>query len=487
MIQNINRSDLLRQSCWISGRWQNSDGCPTLPVTNPATGAVIACVPDLGREAAIRAIASAQAAMADWSRKTGKQRAAILWRWAQLLQENAQDVSIILTAEQGKPLAEAQNEIGYAVSFLEWFAEEAKRIDGDVLQSPVEGQRLLALKQPVGVCAAITPWNFPAAMVARKVAPALAAGCSIIVKPAEQTPLTALALAVLAEDAGVPGGVFQVITGRPQEIGDVFCESDIVRKLSFTGSTQVGRMLMAKCAASVKKLSLELGGNAPFIIFDDANLEDALDALIIAKFRNSGQTCVCANRIYIQTGVYEEVIRRLSEITQALKVGDGFSGESQQGPLINASAIDKVQSLLEDAVLHGAKIVTGGQAWEAAGFFFQPTVIRDVTQEMRISKEEIFGPVAALYKFDHEEEVLGLANDSLYGLAAYFFTNDHSRIWRMAEALEYGMVGINTASISNEVGPFGGIKQSGLGREGSKYGIEEYLEIKYLCMKVASQ
>ncbi|TEA76937.1 NAD-dependent succinate-semialdehyde dehydrogenase [Allopusillimonas ginsengisoli] len=478
------RPELLHQECWLNGQWQGGDPDKRLPVINPATGAILAHVPNMGYSVTSQAIANAQSALAAWRARTGKQRSVILKRWAQLMHENADDLSNILTAEQGKPLNEASSEIAYAASFLDWFAEEAKRIDGDILQSPVSGQRLLVLRQPIGVCAAITPWNFPAAMITRKVGPALAAGCVIIVKPAEHTPLTALALAHLAYEAGVPGDVFQVVTGEPEEIGNALCESDIVRKLSFTGSTDVGRMLMAKCAPTVKKLSLELGGNAPFIVFDDADLDEAMDALMLAKFRNSGQTCICANRVFVQSGIYSALADKLIERTRALKIGDGSAEGIQQGPLIDGRAIRKIQALLEDAVSHGARIALGGHVHENGGTFFEPTIIQDLSKDMRISSEEIFGPVAALYRFDTEADVLELANASKCGLAAYLFTRDHARIWRMSEALEYGMVGVNTAAISNEVGPFGGIKHSGLGREGSKYGIDEYLETKYICMKV---
>lgn len=480
------RPDLLRDACYIDGKWVAAGEGASIPVDNPSTGRTIVSVPKLGRKETEQAIASAQAALPAWAAKTGKERAAILLKWAQLMMQHQKDLAAIMTSEQGKPVTEAAGEIAYAASFLEWFAEEAKRIDGDILQSPKAGQRLMALKQPIGVTAAITPWNFPAAMITRKVGPALAAGCTMVVKPAQQTPLTALALAVLAEEAGVPAGVFHVITGSSRDIGAALCESDVVRKLSFTGSTEVGRTLMEQCAPTIKKLSLELGGNAPFIVFDDADLDRAVDGILASKYRNAGQTCVCANRIYVQAGVYEEVAKRLVDKVNAMKVGDGFEDGVTQGPLIDKNAIEKVQEHIADATANGAKVIAGGKPHAKGGTFFEPTVVRDVTQSMRFASEETFGPVAPLFRFDSEDEVIGMANDTIFGLAAYFFTRDYARIWRVSEALEYGIVGINTGLISNEVGPFGGVKQSGLGREGSKYGIEEYLEIKYLCVDLGA-
>ena len=482
----LSRPELLRDACYIDGKWVGAGNGASIPVDNPSTGKTIVSVPKLGRKETEQAIASAQAALPAWSAKTGKERAAILLKWSQLMMQNQQDLAAIMTSEQGKPVTEAAGEIAYAASFLEWFAEEAKRIDGDVLQSPKAGQRLLALKQPIGVTAAITPWNFPAAMITRKAGPALAAGCTMVVKPAQQTPLTALALAVLAEEAGVPAGVFHVITGSSRDIGAALCESDVVRKLSFTGSTEVGRTLMEQCAPTIKKLSLELGGNAPFIVFDDADLDRAVDGILASKYRNAGQTCVCANRIYVQAGVYEEIAKRLVAKVNAMKVGDGFEDGVTQGPLIDKNAIEKVQEHIADATSHGAKVIAGGKPHALGGTFFEPTVVRDVTQSMRFATEETFGPVAPLFRFESEEEVIRMANDTIFGLAAYFFTRDYARIWRVSESLEYGIVGINTGLISNEVGPFGGVKQSGLGREGSKYGIEEYLEIKYLCVDLGA-
>ncbi|KAG4080978.1 hypothetical protein HA402_010149 [Bradysia odoriphaga] len=483
---SLQRAELLRDACYIDGKWVGAAGGPAIAVNNPSTGKTLVSVPKFGRKETEQAIASAQAALPAWSSRTGKERAAILLKWAQLMLANQQDLAAIMTSEQGKPLAEAAGEIAYAASFLEWFAEEAKRIDGDVLQSPKAGQRLLALKQPIGVTAAITPWNFPAAMITRKVGPALAAGCTMVVKPAQQTPLTALALAVLAEEAGVPAGVFHVITGSSREIGAALCDSDVVRKLSFTGSTEVGRTLMEQCAPTIKKLSLELGGNAPFIVFDDADLDRAVDGILASKYRNAGQTCVCANRIYVQAGVYEEIARRLVAKVAAMQVGDGFAAGVTQGPLIDRNAVTKAQEHIADAVAQGAKVIAGGKPHALGGTFFEPTVVRDVTQSMRFAQEETFGPVAPLFRFDSEAQVVEMANNTIFGLAAYFFTKDYARIWRVSEALEYGIVGINTGLISNEVGPFGGVKQSGLGREGSKYGIEEYLEIKYLCLDMGA-
>ncbi|OZI34512.1 succinate-semialdehyde dehydrogenase (NADP(+)) [Bordetella genomosp. 10] len=485
LTQKLQRPDLLRDACYIDGKWQGAGSGPSIPVTNPATGATIVSVPKLGRADTERAIARAQAALPAWSARPAKERAAILLKWAQLMMQHQQDLAAIMTSEQGKPVTEAAGEIAYAASFLEWFGEEAKRMDGEVLQSPKGGQRMMVLKQPIGVCAAITPWNFPAAMITRKLGPALAAGCTMIVKPAQQTPLTALALAVLAEEAGVPAGVIHVITGSSSDIGAALCESDVVRKLSFTGSTEVGRKLMAQCAPTIKKLSLELGGNAPFLVFDDADLDKAVDGIIASKFRNAGQTCVCANRIYVQDGVYDEVAARLVKKVEAMKVGDGFESGVTQGPLIDENAVAKVREHIDDAAKHGARILTGGQPHALGGTFFQPTVVRDVTQSMRFAQEETFGPVAPLFRFRTEEEALAMANDTIFGLAAYFFTRDNARVWRVSEGLEYGIVGINTGLISNEVGPFGGVKQSGLGREGSRHGLEEYVELKYLCIDIA--
>ncbi|WP_233864111.1 NAD-dependent succinate-semialdehyde dehydrogenase [Paraburkholderia adhaesiva] len=474
---------LFKTRAYIDGEWS---GSPTdFAVLDPADNAQIARVPDFGADEARRAIAAANAALPAWRAKTGKARAAILRRWFDLVTEHADDLAAIMTAEQGKPLAEARGEVTYGASFLEWFAEEAKRVNGDVLASPAADKKLVVLKQPIGVCASITPWNFPIAMITRKVAPAIAAGCTIVVKPAEQTPLCALALAELAQRAGVPRGVFNVVTADAAnsiEIGKVLCESDLVRHLSFTGSTPVGRILMQQCAPTVKKIALELGGHAPFIVFDDADLDAAVEGAVISKYRNAGQTCVCTNRFYVQDSIYEAFVEKLAAATRKIRVGNGFEAGVTQGPLIDDAAVEKVTQHIGDATAKGATLVTGGKVRE--GRYVEPTVLANVTREMLIAREETFGPVAAVFRFSDEEEAIQLANDTEFGLASYFYSRDIGRVWRVAEALEYGMVGINTGLISNEVGPFGGVKQSGLGREGSKYGIDEYVELKYLCMGV---
>ncbi|MFP1721593.1 NAD-dependent succinate-semialdehyde dehydrogenase [Lonsdalea quercina] len=478
----LKNKTLFRQSCLIDGQWQDSLSGETLSVNNPATGKALGTIPLVTAEQTQQAIAAAEKALSSWRQRTGKERAAVLLEWARLIRENQADLAALLTAEQGKSLAEASGEIGYANAFIEWFAEEAKRIEGSVLPSPQANQRLLVLKQPIGVTAAITPWNFPAAMITRKAAPALAAGCTMIVKPAEQTPYTALALGELAVQAGIPAGVLQVITGEAPAVGKVLCDSPVVRKLSFTGSTEVGRILMAQSAPTVKKLSLELGGNAPVIVFDDADIELAVKGIMASKFRNSGQTCVCANRIYVQRGIYPALAARLVEEVKKLKVGDGTEPGVTQGPLIDEQAVDKVRQHIDDALTKGATLLLGGKSHELGGTFFTPTVIGDVTREMRFAREETFGPVAPLFPFTDEADAIAMANDTEFGLAAYVFTRDAVRQWRVPEAIEYGMVGINTGLISNEVAPFGGVKQSGLGREGSRFGIEEYLEMKYLCV-----
>ena len=431
------------------------------------------------------AIERSEKAQLMWKKQTALVRADVLWSWYKLILEHQENLAKILTAEQGKPLAEARGEIGYAASFIRWFAEQARRIDGDILTQTQAQQRLLVLKQPIGVTAAITPWNFPAAMITRKAAPALAVGCSMLVKPAAQTPLTAYALEVLALKAGLPQDVLITLSGQASEIGEIFCSSDIVRKLSFTGSTEIGRILMQQSASNIKKLSLELGGNAPVLIFDDANLDQAVQGIMASKYRNSGQTCVCANRIYVQEGIYDALTERLVEAVAKLKVGDGRQADTTQGPLIDEKAVEKVQSHIDDAILKGATIRIGGQRSALGGTFFEPTVLSGVTQEMKVAKEETFGPLAALFSFKTEEEAVAMANDTEFGLAAYLFTSSTARQWRVGELLEYGMVGINTGAISNEVAPFGGIKQSGLGREGSKFGIDEYLEMKYLCVDLS--
>ncbi|WP_338911052.1 NAD-dependent succinate-semialdehyde dehydrogenase [Mycetohabitans rhizoxinica] len=479
---SLKDSSLLRDLAYVNGAWVGADEGRTFEVIDPATGRTLAAVPTMGAAETRRAIDAAQLAQRAWRVKTGKERAAVLRRWHDLMLANAHDLAMIMTAEQGKPLAEAKGEIGYAASFLEWFAEEAKRVNGDMLASPAGDKRLVVLKEPVGVCAAITPWNFPAAMITRKVGPALAAGCTIVLKPAEATPLSALALAALAERAGVPAGVFSVVTGDPKTIGAEMTSNPLVRKLSFTGSTPVGRLLAAQCAPTIKKLSLELGGNAPFIVFDDADLNAAVEGALASKYRNAGQTCVCTNRFYVHDSVYDAFSRKLADAVSRLKVGNGFDAEVTQGPLINQAAVDKVESHIADALSHGARVLSGGKRHALGGTFFEPTVLAGVTQAMRIAREETFGPVAPLFRFSTDDEVIRLANETEFGLAAYFYSRDLGHVWRVAEALEYGMVGINTGLISNEIGPFGGVKQSGLGREGSKYGIDEYLELKYLCI-----
>jgi len=474
---------LLRQQCYINGEWVNADSGAAFAVTNPATGGVLGQVPNLGAGETRRAIAAANAAWPAWRSKTGKERAAILRNWFDLIMANQQDLAVLMTSEQGKPLAESKGEVVYGAAFVEWFAEEGKRVYGDTIPQTQSDKRLVVIKQPVGVCAAITPWNFPIAMITRKVAPALAVGCTVVVKPAELTPFSALALAELGERAGIPKGVFNVITANPPDaVGAELTANPLVRKLSFTGSTEVGRLLMRQCADTVKKISLELGGNAPFIVFNDADLEAAAEGAIASKYRNSGQTCVCANRFLVQEGIYEAFADKLAEKVKALKVGNGMEPGVYQGPLIEPAAVAKVEAHIADAVAKGARVVTGGKRHSLGGTFFEPTVLVRVTPQMKVAREETFGPVAPLFPFQTEGEAVQMANDTEFGLAAYFYTKDVARAWRVAEALEYGMVGVNTGLISNEVAPFGGMKQSGLGREGSKYGIEEYLEVKYLCM-----
>lgn len=470
-------SDLLRQQALFAGRWQDAHQGATLPVTNPATGETLATIPALGRAETEQAIAYAETVRISWGKTTNASRAALLEKWHQLIIEYADDLAVIMTAEQGKPLVEARGEVLYGASFVKWFAEEARRIYGDTIPAPSDDRRLLVLKQPVGVAAAITPWNFPIAMITRKVAPALAAGCPIIVKPSELTPLSALALAVLAERAGFPSGVLQVLTGLPTEIGAALTGSRTVRKISFTGSTRIGQLLMQQSANSIKRLSLELGGNAPLIVFDDADIEIAVAGVMLSKFRNAGQTCVCANRILVQRNIYPRFTARLLEAVATLKVGDGFAPDSTIGPLINSRAVEKVNGHIDDALSQGATLLTGGISQDN-GTFVQPTVLGEVTSSMRIAHEETFGPVAPLFIFDDEDEAIMMANDTPYGLGAYFFTENIRRAWRVAEALEFGMVGFNTGAISLEVAPFGGVKLSGIGREGSRYGIDEYLEQK---------
>jgi len=473
---------LLKDKVLIAGIWCAADNGKTLAVTNPSNGDIVAQVPDCGASETQRAIAAADKALIEWRATTANQRGKILQTWSELIVQHATDLARLLTLEQGKPLAEASTEIAAAAAFMQWFAEEAKRIYGDVIPSAAAERRLLVIKQAIGVCAAITPWNFPCSMIARKVAPALAAGCTMVLKPAEKTPLSALALAELALRAGVPAGVFNVVVGDPQIIGAELTANPTVRKLSFTGSTAVGRLLMAQCAPTLKKLSLELGGNAPFIVFDDADLDAAVAGAIAAKYRNSGQTCICANRVLVQENIHEAFIEKFAAATAQLQVGDGFTEGVAQGPLIDAVALRKVETLLADAVAKGARVVSGGQRHALGGTFYQPTVLRDIDSSMRVAREEIFGPLAPVWRFRDEAEAIAIANATEYGLAAYFYTCDMARIWRVSEALEYGMIGINSATIGSEAAPFGGMKQSGFGREGSKYGIDEYLEIKYLCM-----
>lgn len=466
----------------LAGQWVAADSGATIKVTNPANGELVAEVPLMGRAETERAISASAVAQKSWKMLTAAARSTILKRWFALIIEHKEDLAQLLTAEQGKPLAEARGEVAYGASFIEWFAEEAKRVYGEVIPAPLTDRRLLVLKQPIGVTAAITPWNFPIAMITRKAGPALAAGCSMIIKPAEQTPLCAIALAVLAEEAGIPAGVLQVVTGDAKQIGAAMCESTVVTKLSFTGSTEVGRILMRQCADSIKKLSLELGGNAPFIVFNDADLDAAVEGAMLSKFRNAGQTCVCSNRLFVQDGVFDEFSKKLAVRVGQLKVGHGTEDGVMQGPLIDEAAIAKIESHVADAISKGANLIEGGKRHGLGGTFFEPTVLANVSKDALIFSEETFGPVAPLFRFKTDEEVIELANDTEFGLASYFYSRDIGRIWRVAEALEYGMVGVNTGIISNEVAPFGGIKQSGLGREGSHHGLDEYLEIKYVCM-----
>ena len=475
-------SGLLRQQCYVDGAWVDADDGAVSEVTNPASGSVIGSVPKMGAEETRRAIAAANRAWPGWRARTGKERAAILRRWFELIMANQEALARLMTAEQGKPLAEARGEVSYGASFVEWFAEEAKRVYGDTIPQHQHDKRIVVIKEPVGVVASITPWNFPIAMITRKCAPALAAGCTVVAKPAGQTPFCALALAALAEQAGVPAGVFNVVTGSASAIGGEMTKNPIVRKLTFTGSTEIGKTLMEQCAGTVKKISLELGGNAPFIVFDDADLDAAVEGAIASKYRNTGQTCVCANRILVQNGVYDEFAGRLAQAVSGLKVADGFAEGAQIGPLINMEGVEKVEAHIADATSKGARIVVGGQRHPLGGTFFTPTVLAEVTPEMIVSREETFGPLAPLYRFETDDDAIRLANDTEFGLASYFYSRDIGRIWRAAEALEYGIVGINTGIISTEVAPFGGMKESGIGREGSKYGIEEFLEIKYLCI-----
>ena len=475
-------NSLLRHQCYIDGAWVDSDQGDTIAVTNPADGAHLGTVPAMGPAETRRAIEAADAAWGPWRAKTGKERAQALRAWFELMMANQEDLAVLMTAEQGKPLAEARGEVAYAASFIEWFAEEGKRVYGDTIPTHGPDKRIIVIKEPIGVVAAITPWNFPAAMITRKCAPALAAGCPVVIKPASETPLSALALAELADRAGIPKGVLNVVTGAGSAVGGELTANPTVRKLSFTGSTEIGKVLMAQCAATVKKTSMELGGNAPFIVFEDADLDAAVAGAMMSKYRNTGQTCVCANRILVQDGVYDEFSGRLSQAVSGLIVGPGLKGETHQGPLINQAAVDKVEEHIADAAAKGARIVVGGKRHALGGTFFEPTIIADVTPDMLVSREETFGPLAPLYRFSTDDEAVAMANDTEFGLAAYFYSRDIGRVWRVADALEYGIVGINEGIISTEVAPFGGMKESGIGREGSKYGIDEFVEIKYLCM-----
>jgi succinate-semialdehyde dehydrogenase/glutarate-semialdehyde dehydrogenase len=475
-------SKLLRQKCYVDGQWIDADGGQTIKVTNPVDHNAIGTIPRLGTNETRRAIEAANKAYPAWRAKTAKDRAAILRKWFELMLENKEDLARIMTAEQGKPISESRGEIAYGASFIEWFAEEGKRIYGDVIPQTMPDRRIVVIKEPVGVVGAITPWNFPNAMITRKCGPALAAGCTVVCKPATETPYSALALAELGERAGIPKGVFNVVTGSAKEIGAELTSNPIVRKITFTGSTEIGKLLIEQCAATVKKMSMELGGHAPFIVFDDADIAAAVEGAMLSKFRNMGQTCVCANRIFAQDGVYDEFVARLSQAVSGLKVGNGMEESVSQGPLINLAAIDKVEEHVSDAVGKGARIVVGGKRHSLGGSFYQPTVLADVKAGMKIMKEETFGPVAPIIRFKDENEVIRMANDTEFGLASYFYTRDIGRAWRVAEALEYGIVGLNVGIISTEVAPFGGMKESGLGREGSKYGIDDFLEMKYVCM-----
>jgi succinate-semialdehyde dehydrogenase/glutarate-semialdehyde dehydrogenase len=473
---------LFKEQCFIDGSWVGADGGGTLPVHNPATAAALGTVPHMGTGETRRAIAAAAAALPPWAARTAKERAVLLRRWFDLMLANQDDLAVLMTAEQGKPLAESKGEIAYAASFIEWFAEEGKRLYGDIIPGHQADKRILVLRQPVGVVAAITPWNFPSAMITRKAGPALAAGCTMVCKPATQTPYSALALAELADRAGIPKGVFNVITGSSTAIGAEMTGNPTVRKVTFTGSTEVGKKLMVQCAGTVKKLSLELGGNAPFIVFDDADLDAAVQGAIASKYRNTGQTCVCANRLLVQDGVYGEFSEKLAAAVGKLRVGDGLEGVTEQGPLIDGKAVAKVEEHIADALRKGASVALGGKRHALGGTFFEPTILTGVTSEMLVAREETFGPIAPLFKFHSEAEAIAMANDTEFGLAAYLYTRDLARSWRVSEAIEYGIVGLNTGIISTEVAPFGGVKESGTGREGSKYGILDYTELKYICV-----
>lgn len=479
---NLNDPSLLKQRCYLNGKWRDAHSGATFAVTNPATGEHLASVPNMGAQETDEALTAAEHAFALWRRTTAKERAQQLHTWFNLILSHQTDLATLLTAEQGKPLAEAKGEIAYGASYIEWYAEEAKRVYGDTIPSDNHDRRIIVQKEPIGVTAAITPWNFPNAMITRKVAPALAAGCPIVVRPASQTPLSALALAELAHRAGIPPGIFSVITGNAHEIGQVLTGSPRVRKFSFTGSTEVGRKLIAQCAPTVKKVSMELGGNAPFIVFDDADLDAAVEGAILSKYRNTGQTCVCANRIYVQSRIHDAFVSRLAQAIRQLTVGNGLEPGITQGPLIDDHAVTKIETHINDALAHGATLVVGGKRHALGGTFFEPTLLTGVTSAMKVAHEETFGPLAPVFRFDTEEDVIAYANDTEFGLASYFYARDLGRVFRVAERLHYGMVAVNSGILSNAAAPFGGVKQSGLGREGSRYGIEDYLEIKYICL-----
>lgn len=479
----LKRPDLLRTKSYINGQWVDADNGATVDVKNPSNGEVVATVASLSEAETRRAIEGAEVAMKSWQKTTCKERAKVLRDWFNLIMANQEDLAIILTAEQGKPVAESMGEIAYGASYIEWFAEEAKRIDGDVIPAPSNDKRVIVIKQPIGVVASITPWNFPNAMITRKVAPAIAAGCTVVGKPATETPLSALALCVLAEEAGIPAGVLNMVVGsNSRAIGGELTSNPIVKKVTFTGSTPVGKILMAQCASTVKKTSMELGGNAPFIIFDDADLDSAVAGAIASKYRNAGQTCVCSNRMLVQDSVYDAFVEKLSAAVAEFTVGDGFADSVTMGPLVNAKAVNDVDTLVQDAIDKGATVAAGGQRSDLGDCYYEPTILTNVDSSMRVFSEEIFGPVAPIFKFSTEEEALQMANDTEFGLAAYFYTRDIGRVWRVGEGLEYGIVGINEGIISNEMAPFGGVKESGSGREGSKYGMDDYLEMKYMCM-----
>ncbi|MCY4006630.1 MAG: NAD-dependent succinate-semialdehyde dehydrogenase [Rhodobacteraceae bacterium] len=485
LVSLLKDPSLLATKAYIGGEWIDADDGTEFDVINPARGDVVARVPNLGIAEAQRAIDAAAEVQAEWAARPAKDRSAIILEWYRLMIDNAQDLGMILTAEMGKPIAEAIGEVNFGASFLQWFGEEAKRIYGETVPGPQTDKRLFVIKQPVGVVASITPWNFPSAMIARKMAPALAVGCTFVGRPARETPLSALAMAVLAERAGVPKGAFSIVTStHSREIGEEFCTNEKVRKITFTGSTEVGRILLQQAGGQVKKVSMELGGNAPFIVFDDADVDAAVEGAMMSKYRNNGQTCVCANRIYVQSGIYDEFAEKLAKAANRLKLGDGLDTKVDTGPLINQDAVDKVRSHVADATAKGGKILAGGKAHELGGYWFEPTVISNVTQEMLIAHDETFGPVAPLIRFDSENEVIALANDTIFGLAAYFYAKDTSRVWRVAEALEFGIVAVNTGLFSTEAAPFGGVKQSGLGREGSHHGADDFLELKYICLSI---